>query len=108
MVTKLGEKSPTNFRKEFVMDNQFNNYQLIADACGLDLKINYWESYDKDDSVHKHDFDYILTKGGEKVVHCIDFNAVARKLAMYIFTKEVTDVNRGIYLHNKNGVTEYR
>ena len=59
------------------MDNQFNNYQLIADACGLDLKINYWESYDKDDSVHKHDFDYILTKGGEKVI------ALAGNLEIY-------------------------
>tara|TARA_B100000945_G_C20224978_1_gene522402 strand:+ start:233 stop:505 length:273 start_codon:yes stop_codon:yes gene_type:complete len=90
------------------MENQLQNYQLIADALGLDIKINYWGSYDKNDPAYSQDFDYVVLKGDEKVAHCIDFASVSRTLTRHIFAKEVTDVNRGIYLHSKNGVTEYQ
>tara|TARA_R100001443_G_scaffold2788_1_gene9202 strand:- start:109 stop:429 length:321 start_codon:yes stop_codon:yes gene_type:complete len=106
MVIGLGEKSPTNFRKESIMDNQYLNLKKIANAC--DLKLIKISKPERDEC----DFPYCLFRIGETVhdavASCNTLDEVTQALCNHILYKTTADVNRGIYLHKEKGIEKYR
>ena len=81
----------------------FINLRNIASACGLELDRD--KNEDSDDFLNV--WVYSLYTYKPEPIRDIDLTILATYIAKHITNKEYTDVNRGIYLHSKMGVTKY-